>query len=73
VEKKRGKVSFDSLKFYLGDSSSRTGGMKVTSQVDLVPSSENKLKKKNVAQGSLSEAQFEICRETARKVLIALP
>jgi len=47
--------------------------MKVTSQVDLVPSSENKLKKKNVAQGSLSEAQFEICRETARKVLIALP
>jgi hypothetical protein len=49
VEKKRGKVSFDMLKLYMGDNSSRSSGKKIASQVDLVPSSDNAAPHKSVA------------------------
>lgn len=68
VGKRFSKISFDILKFYIGGSAASSGGLQDTA-LDLQPGREKK--SNDQRRGKLSEAQYELCREAARKVTSA--
>jgi hypothetical protein len=68
VGKRFSKISFDILKFYIGGSAASSGGLQDTA-LDLQPGREKK--SNDQRRGKLSEAQYELCREAARKITSA--
>lgn len=67
VGKRYSKISFEILKWFIG-SGSASQGIQDTS-LDLQPGREKK--QTDAARGKLSEAQYEICRDAARKIVAA--
>lgn len=67
VGKRQSKISFDIIKWYLGGGSAPLGHAAQDTTLDMQPGRDRKTN--SAARGNLSEAQFQICRAAARKIV----